>query len=41
MTRRKFRMKRRKRRENSVKPIIYIHYVVFDEGLLTTGERVK
>jgi len=41
MARKKFRMKRKKRRENSVKPIVYIHYMAFDEGLLMTGERVK
>jgi len=41
MTGRKFRMKRRKRRENSIQPIVYIHYVAFDEKLLTTGEKVK
>jgi len=41
MTGRKFRMKRRKKRENSVKPIIYIYYMAFDEGSLTTGERIK
>jgi len=34
-------MKRRKRRENSIKPIVHIHYMAFDEGSLTTGERFK
>ena len=41
MTGRKFRMKRGKRRENSIKPIVYIHYVAFDKRSLMTGKRVK
>jgi len=41
MTGRKFRIKRRKRRENSIKPIICIHYMAFDERSLMTGERIK
>jgi len=41
MTRRKFEMKRRKGRENFINPIVHVHYVAFDERLLTTGKRVE
>jgi len=41
MTRRKFEMKRRKGRENSVNSIVHVHYVAFDKRSLTTGKRVK
>ena len=41
MTRRKFEMKRRKGRENSINPIVHVHYIAFDEVSLTTGKRVE
>jgi len=32
MIRRKFEIKRRKERENSVNSIVHVHYVAFDKG---------
>jgi len=41
MTRREFEMKRRKKRENFVNPVVYVHYMAFDEEWLMTGKRVE
>ena len=41
MAERKFRMKKSKRRENSVKPIIHINQMTFNKRALTTSERVE
>ena len=32
---------RGEKKENSVNPIVHVYYIAFDEGLLTTGKRVK
>jgi len=34
-------MKRRKKRENSINSIVYVHYMAFDEGLLMIGKKVE
>ena len=41
MTRKKFEIEKRKRRKNFTNPIVHVHYMAFDEELLTTGKRVK
>ena len=41
MTRRKFRIKRSKRGENSIKPVVHIYQVAFHEEMLTSSKRVK
>ena len=34
-------MKRRKGKENSINPVVYVHYVAFDERSLTTSKRFE